>query len=393
MNNIDIVVIGQNYSTSLGLIQAAGEAGFAVGAVHYSAHYPKRLPLEFRSRYVSDFFIADRQDEQGVISLLIKHFSRDTHKVVLLPSDDYSVVLLDRNIEILEDFFYVPTIRHKAGEIIRCMDKNEQSRMAIEAGLSTARCWVLDFDETGNYRVPIELSYPCILKPLRSVGSPKSYIRRCNNQYELLKQLDDISHVKPCTLLVEEFINIDVEYTIPVLAIGENVLIPAFLQKTRIGMGSHKGVTVTGKVVSSLQFPRVVERLQKLIKRSGLQGIFDIELFRSGDMFFFNELNLRYGAAGYALTRSGINMPALWIDYCKGKSLCYDGIFFKDGLTFASDKAAIEIYRAGYMKWKDYREAVSSVDFRFLIDNPDYPIKWGFRWIVIKAFISRLIKH
>ena len=82
MKQIDIVIIGQNYCTSLGLIQAAGEAGYGVGVVHISAHPVKRRPLETKSKYVVDYMIvSNRTDEQQVLSLLISRFSSTIRNV------------------------------------------------------------------------------------------------------------------------------------------------------------------------------------------------------------------------------------------------------------------------------------------------------------------------
>ena len=391
MKHVDLVIIGQNYSTSLGLIQAAGEAGFTVGVIHYSAHRTSHLPLEFKSKYVIKHFIANRQNERALLDILIEWFACDSKKSVLLPSDDYCSALIDRNSSVLKEFFHVPTINSMSDETAHSMDKSFQLRKAIEAGLSTAHCWSVELDGKRPIDLPDGLSFPCITKPLKSIGSSKSFIRCCENKDDLRKALEEINRSRPCPILIEELINIDAEYTIPVLAMGKEILIPAFLRKTRVGSETHKGVTITGSVISSSRFIDIVAGLKRLIRNMGLQGIFDIELLRSGDAFYFNEINLRYGAAGYALTRAGINMPALWIEYCLGRQPKVGNLSFKEGLSFVSDKAALDDFRAGYLSWNDYRRIVSSADFRFLIDNPDTSVVRGFRMIEIKAFLSRLL--
>lgn len=393
MKQIDIVVIGQNYSTSLGLIQAAGEAGYGVGVVHSTVHPVKHQPLETKSKYVRDYIIIEnRAEENRLLSLIIDRFSSNGQKVVLLPSDDYSAALLDRNLSELEKYFYLPNSSNTAGEIIRCMDKGRQAKMAIEAGLPKAKCWEIVLDGGSEVAIPDGIVYPCITKPLRSISTPKTYIRRCNNGSELRELLTLINLERPCPVLIEEFINVDTEYTVPILSMGGSVVIPAVLEKFSTGSGGHKGVTIAGKVVSSLHFTDVVNKLKILIKKAELQGIFDIELFKSGDNFFFNELNLRYGAAGYALTRAGVNIPALWIEYCNNKQLLSEDFHLSDGLSFVSDKAAIESLDSGYLRLRDYRRLVSSVDFRFLVDNSDTPVNQGFRRIERRTIFYRMIK-
>ncbi len=393
MKQIDIVVIGQNYSTSLGLIQAAGEAGYGVGVVHSTVHPVKHQPLEIQSKYVRDYIIIEnRTDEKRLLSLIIDRFSSNGQKVVLLPSDDYSAALLDRNLSELEKYFYLPNSKHTAGEVIRCMDKGRQAKMAIEAGLPKAKCWEIHLDKETVPTIPDDMVYPCITKPLKSIGSHKTYIKRCNNRNELEKTLKEIVRERSCSILVEEYINIENEYTVPILAAGDKIYIPVFLKKIRTGTGVHKGVTIAGRVVPSGQFPQIVDSLKQMVRNAGLQGIFDIELLQNGDTVFFNELNLRNGAAGYALTRAGINLPAMWIDYCLNSQLFKGVLSFKEGLSFLNDKAAIENYGAGYMSWKDYRKAVHSVDFRFLYDSGDKAIKRGIIIIEIKTLFSKILR-
>lgn len=393
MKQIDIVVIGQNYSTSLGLIQAAGEAGFGVGVVHSTVHPVKHQPLETKSKYVRDYIIIEnRTDEKRLLSLIIDRFSSNGKKVVLLPSDDYSAALLDRNLSELEKYFYLPSSKHTSGEIIRCMDKGRQAKMAMDVGLPTAKCWEFHLDKETVPTIPDDIVYPCITKPLKSIGSHKTYIKRCDNRDELEKTLKEIIRESSCSILVEEYIDIENEYTVPILAAGDSISIPVFLKKIRTGTGVHKGVTIAGRVVSSGQFPQTVDSLKQMVRNAGLQGIFDIELLQNGDTVFFNELNLRNGAAGYALTRAGINFPAMWINYCTNNQLIEDAVSFKEGLSFLNDKAAVENYGAGYMTWKDYRETVRSVDFRFLYDSGDVAIKMGIINIEIRALLSRILK-
>ena len=389
MEQVDVVVIGQNYSTSLGLIQAAGEAGFRVGVVHYSSSIPKHTPLEFISKYVCVRLFAERNKENELLKALIENFSKGTHKPVLIPSHDTSVIFIDSYLHILERYFYVPHIFHQSGEMTRYMDKSLQSKLAVESGLRKAPYWIIELDGSPGFAIPKDIVFPCITKPLCSVGSLKSYIRRCSNAEELKKVLSEINNNRPSPILVEQFITIDNEYTIPGVAIGDAIHIPSFIQKGKVGSGNHKGVTIAGKVIKSNRFESVVACLKLLIRTIGLQGIFDIELIESNGVFFFNELNLRYGAAGYALTRAGVNIPAIWINYCLFNKAPEPNYSFKEGLSFVSDKAAIENLLSGYMSIREYKSLISSSDFRFLIDNKDQAIRKKMLFFELKVLLSK----
>lgn len=391
MKDVDVIVMGQNYSTTLGLIQAAGEAGFVCGVAKNTANLSQRLTPEQKSNYVSKYIVFDRRDDKKILDALIDNFSQSDKKIVLLPADDFCSLFIDRHLTFLEKYFYIPNSRHQEGEVKKLMDKQVQSEMATQAGLETAKNWSVQYRGDESLALPSGIIYPCITKPQISVGTPKTHIRKCNNETELRATLYDIFKERPCDVLIEEFINISYEYTVPILAYEDEVLIPAFIRKSYVGSGDHRGVTISGKVVNSNNYAQIVDSLKRLIKNAGLNGLFDIELFESSGRFYFNELNLRNGAAGYALTRAGINLPALWIKYCMGNPMDYKNESLKDGLTFVSDKAVLDSYSAGYIDLKTYRNIIKNADFRFIVDNPDMGAKKAFRKIEIKTIISSLV--
>lgn len=390
--DIDLVVMGQNYSTSLGLIQAAGEAGFRCGVVRSVVNPTSKLTPELKSKYVKKFLIVDRRNEKEVLSILVNTFSNKDSKTVLCPADDYCVSFIDRNLAVLEEYFFVPNIHHSEGEMIRNMDKQLQSELALSSGLLSAQNWSVDLNSSKKIIIPEEIVFPCITKPQISIGSPKTFIRRCDTYDDLIVVLQEINKTKPCSVLVEEYINIDNEFTVPGVVIDDNIVIPALIKKTLVGSGAHRGVTISGVVLDASRFSSVVNAMKRLVKSIGLEGIFDIELFESRGMFYFNEMNLRYGAAGYAVTRAGVNLPAMWINHCLGRDVQLGNFKLQDGLTFVSDKAVLDYYSAGYMGWKEYKKLVSSVDFRFLVDNVDTKVKRAFKITEQKNRISTTIQ-
>ena len=267
MKHVEVVVIGQNYSTSLGLIQAAGEAGYSVGVVHNSVFVPKNPSPEMLSKYVVKAIAISREDPT-LLSKLIECFSLDSEKVVLLPADDYSVAFIDNNVSVLEEHFYVPSIAHEEGRMSLCMDKEFQSRLSESIGIPTARYWSIELDGTLDFSIPDDIIYPCITKPQLSIGASKSHIQICYNRGELRETLSEINGQNPCSILIEEYIQVDKEYTVPCIALMEEVFIPAFLRKEKIGAGTHRGVTISGTVVDSSHFSSVTEKIKEFIRRT-----------------------------------------------------------------------------------------------------------------------------
>lgn len=390
MNIIDVVVIGQNYSTSLGLIQATGEAGFSCGLVKSVVNVPKALTPDLASNYVVRYVICHRHRDQECMKALIEEFSSKEKRLVLLPSDDYSVALIDRNREQLAKHFYLPQIAGGAGSLVHNMDKFHQGKIALSVGLQTANNWTI---KAGSTTLPDDIIFPCITKPQVSIGSPKSYIKKCVSAEELRTVLEEIGSNKPCDVLIEEFVEVRQEFTVPGVSINGEVIIPAFIKKTLIGKGIHRGVTISGKVLSTSHFPkRIIDTLKSFVVEMAYEGIFDIELFLTDNGFYFNEMNLRYGAAGYSLTRAGINLPALYVRSCANQQSVLPNSLQRDGLTFVSDKAALDYLISRHIGYRTYRKLVGEADFRFLVDNKDKGARNAFKKIERKVVISNIIK-
>lgn len=387
---IDVVIIGQNYSTSLGLIQAAGEAGFSCGLVKSVVNVPKTLTPDLASDYVVRYEICHRHRDHECIKVLLDEFSYKDKKLVLLPSDDYSVALIDRNREQLIKNFYLPQIAGGEGSLVHNMDKFLQGEIARKVGLQTANSWTI---KAGSTTLPEDIVYPCITKPQVSIGSPKSYIKKCTSSKDLKNVLEDIGNNKPCDVLIEEFVEVLQEFTVPGVSINGEVIIPAFIKKSIIGKDIHRGVTISGEVVSISHFPEsIIDTLKRFVIEMAYEGIFDIELFLTDNGFYFNEMNLRYGAAGYSLTRAGINLPALYVISCANQQIVLPTSLQRDGLTFVSDKAALDYLVSRQIGYRTYRKLVGESGFRFLVDNKDKGAREAFKKIERKVVISNIIK-
>lgn len=391
MNKIDLIVVGQNYSTTLGLIQSAGEAGYLCGVVKTVVGYRTEKTPELASKYVVKHITVDRKKDEKLLSVLLEEFADNEVKRVLLPADDYAASFLDNHLSKLQKYFHLPSSCGVEGKLTLCMDKQRQAKMAEDVSLRTAKKWIVKYTREDINSILNGITYPCITKPQKSIGSPKTHIRKCSDRLELVSTLHEIFNTRPCDVLIEEYVNVKNEYTVPVLSIDDEVLIPVFIRKRMIGTGAHRGVTISGVIVNSDHYPDVVSKLQLFIKNSGLKGVFDIELFEDNNGFYFNELNLRGGAAGYALTRAGINIIDFWIKFCYGIPFDITRTNLNEGLTFMSDKAALDYLSAGYMSISEYRKLIKSSDFRFLVNNQDNGAKRAFARIELRTIMSRII--
>jgi predicted ATP-grasp superfamily ATP-dependent carboligase len=389
-NKIQAVVLGRNYTSLLGMIRAAGQAGCEVTVIRTVRRFPSTSRLkkfvtggaiDSNSKYVKKHMYAIEPDRKGLIDKIIKEFETTTEKVILLPTDDFTASTIDLFQDLLNEKFLFPNIDHRAGAVVDIMDKGTQKKLAVEAGLNVAKGWVANKSEAG-YEVPENIEYPCFTKPEISFMGNKTYMKRCDSETELVSLLNEIagkSGNKDCPILIEQYIEIEREFGVLGFSDGENITIPAFVHKMEMGHGSHRGVTLLGKVISSDEFPELKIQLEQFIKKIKFVGLFDIDLYQNGDRIYFNELNLRFGAFGYAITLSGINLPELCIQTLYGMKSKKPLARLEKSTVCLNDKVNLEDYQAGYISWKEYKRTYQQADYRFIKSEEDPETYRAFR--------------
>ena len=100
---------------------------------------------------------------------------------------------------------------------------------------------------------------------------------------------------------------------------------------------------MTGRILPCSDFQPLVDDLIKFVNSLGYEGLYDVDLIESvnGKMYFV-EINMRFGASGYAVTKCGVNLPGMYADYMlTGKPLDM-GCKVTPGKTFVSEKVLIE---------------------------------------------------
>ena len=387
----DAVIIGKNYSTSLGVIRALGQAGYYSQVLRPVSSKPRMLSPELRSRYVIGYGYARNNDETDILSVLTQKMASCDNKKVLIPTDDFCASLIDRNAGILKESFYIPEMGDASGVLTANMDKAVQKVMAEKSGILVASGKTVIIDDKRQFDIPENIDYPCYTKPQISIGSPKSYIKKCSDSNELNTLLHSIAMHGKNVILIEEYLKIDKEYVVPGVACHGKVIIPAFIEKTKVGRGKHNGVTSMGRIIPSEKMKDICDRLIQMMADTKYTGLFDIELIESKGNIYFNELNIRNGAAGYAITGAGVNLPQILLEYQKNQKIPVDNYSVKSGMTFVSEKVELAEYEQGFQTWKQYKDSIASANLTFIFNPQDIQPYRAFKRIVFKTKIHRLI--
>lgn len=359
-----VVIIGDYENNRLAMIRPLGELGYDISVIAMGKNTPKEL--DSYSRYISNYYLYG-DNELELVDFIMSFCKDDCQKVILIPISDSSIVLLDKNYNKLKDYFLLPNIHEEQGAIIEWMNKDVQKVHAVKCGLNVVDSKTIEICK-GSYILPVGIKYPCFTKTQSYIKGTKKFLRKCNNEADLLKVLDAIcEQYDNVALMIEDFKKIEREFSVGGFSDGNNVVIAGVIEKQTIS----NGVTMTGRIVPISGYEELVENFKKFIRNIGFWGIFDIDFFRSGNEYYFCELNLRYGGTCYAYIKKGVNYPEMLVRSLRG----YTTIDMCKNITtessFVNEKVCLKSWYAGKMTTKEYLHVMDSSDLYLYRDASD----------------------
>lgn len=352
------IVIGRNYTTRLTLTRAVGLEGFDVVLIQTDKIKSRVQRIDSQSKYVIKRHLCPEPDKKLLINTILLYKNHE-RKPILIPADDYAAAVIDEFFNDLRLYFLMPHVNNKQGEVMRIMDKEYQKSVAKSIGMPVAKGWICRFNGE-KYIIPEEVSFPCYAKPQESYSAPLKHLqKRCSTRKELEALLERAAKKYKLSYLVEEFIDITKEYGVQGISIEGRAIIPSVVFKD----SSRSGLTATGYIHPISDIPGLEKQLSDFMRETQFTGIFDIDLFESKGKFYFNELNTRLGANGFALTYGVYNVPGLFVKYILGnKDVSYNGPTDFKPLSFASEKVIRDLYYDGALSFKDYKRTLKNAD-------------------------------
>ena len=373
-----VVIAGRNYCSNLCMARSIGKAGYEVEVLRIFQTRPKWFNLmsymrpDAYSQYIKAYHVlVTRRKARAIVRKLIQ-IADPYRKMLLIPADDLVANVADEYMEKLSKYYVMPNINNTPGEIARMMGKDTQKQLAAAFGLPVINsCSIQAYK--GNFEIPATVNYPCFIKPNISKDSSKSKMRRIDSEEELRATLTEYSQSKAVDMLVEDFIDIGREYSILGLSTRDGVVSPGFFGVLEGGHGPHRGVAMSGELLPTEIQQDLIDQISAFIGTLGYNGLFDVDLIEdvNGKMYFV-ELNLRYGASGYAVTESGANLPGMFADYMLlGKPIDLDVAVKEFRKPFISEKIMVEEYVNGYITAEERKKHFEKVDIHFVYDDVD----------------------
>ena len=374
-----VLVCGRNGSSNLCMARSFGMKGYPVEVLRIFQKKPKALNLmqyqlpEAHSKYVSAYHSLVCNGENRIIAEKLLQLAKKGEKILLIPTCDMTASAADEYMEQLREFFWMPNAADTAGEINRLMRKDVQTALARKAGLPVINSCVIK-TRNGEFSIPDSVRYPCFIKPNVSRNSVKSTICRCDDPQQLQNKLMQFSRSGDIEMLVEDFVTIRQEYGLLGLSTPEGTLCPGFFEKEQIGNEDRKGVTMVGHMIPRNCRQNLIDGIAQFVHDLGFVGLFDVDIIETTDgKWYFVELNLRYGASGFAVTQSGVNLPAMYADYrINGVPVDLNCAAENTGERFVSEKVMMDEYARGFLSLRQIRQLMDRTQIHF-IENPDDP--------------------
>ena len=300
-----VIVLGADHHNALGIIRSLGEMGIMPYYILISDKWIN--PTTF-SKYIKKTYKCSCDDNKAILDLLENEF-KDLYYPIIIPTGDPAAKFLDENYDSLSKRYIIQNINNKQGEIIQLMDKQKQMSLCEKYNLKHAKTWKVDLN---NIDKAINFCNKVIIKPCISADGSKCDIVISDGN-DVYKHLLEFKEKGYGSVLIQEFMNIDKEYSMLGIAYNNDVIISGICQKDYV-YPKKRGNTAYGKLIPTQEFKYNIDEFKRILKDVNYTGLFEIETYDVNGELYFNEINFRNSAITYALTGNGVNYVGVYVN-------------------------------------------------------------------------------
>ena len=372
-----VIVIGQGYTSRLCVIRSVAQIGCEVYVIVMTGYnrdgktLNTQKPIDCYSKYIQKIFYCPSNDEESLLGILLSQCSNDENqKPIIISVGDFVTTVIDKNLNQLKDDFLFSHIHYQQGSIVEWMNKEKQKSLAKKIGLNITNSISIEIKD-GCYSIPADISYPCFTKTRAYLPGCKHTLKRCNTESELKDFVRDLGTKFNLTLLIEDYKEIEKEYAVVGFSDGMNVIIPGIIQIEELAHGNHFGVACRGVIIPIDGFEEIISKFKEFVLNVGYVGLFDIDFYRSDGKFYFGELNLRIGGSGYAITKMGVNLPAMFVKSLLNIPIDDMPQTIKKSATFVNERMWIDDWFGKFISTKECYKYLVKSDISFVRDSED----------------------
>lgn len=379
-----IFVFGGDHHNTIGVIRCIAEVNSKI-EIFAIVKAKRENSITVKCRYTTKVYTVATQQEG--LDILLKKRS-DDEKHILICCSDGSAEIIDRHLNELLPYYYLQNAKEKAGRIIHYMNKGNISDLAERCGFTIPVSHVMNVED----EIPIDLSYPCLTKPLVPIGGHKSDIITCQDKAALEKALSTIRKDGCTDLQIQQYIDKEYELSIVGCSLngGENLVLPGIIRKIR-EYPIKRGSSSFAVMLPWSYYKFNLEPVHKIMLELGYTGLFSIEFLRSKGNDYFLEVNLRNDGNGAVSTAGGINLPDILIKSFLGKDYNLENRNIECPIYFMRDEfdyVHVLEHRLSLLEWiKDFQR----INFFLLYDKKDKGPFNKRRMSIVKNVVKHII--
>ena len=298
MKNIRVYILGHDHYNTYGIIRSLGEKGIKSNVVIIGTSMKDSFVL--RSKYIYKKGAFPTKEES--ISFLISEASVCETNILICCSDDAEELVMTYS-DLLKKLFILP-VCDSIDDQKSYMSKSFITKLAEEIGFSVPMTWKVE-----NRKIPDSVMFPCITKPEISTLGRKSDIVKCLNRVELENIVYDKNRCSNFT--IQQYISFEKEISILGVVLNDGtVVFSGCIDKIRtcmIGTSSF-ACMVDNSIIGDYK-----KKLEKLLSLTAYKGLFSAEFLLKDKVLYFLEINFRNDGNTYVSTKSGINLPYLYV--------------------------------------------------------------------------------
>lgn len=291
-----IIILGDSYNNTLGLIRSVGEAGVKPVLILSGND---RLFVS-KSRYVRKTFFINEINESLKI---LEDLSDEFKGAYIISSNDKAAKFVDDNEDCLSSIYKTPM---RGGKIGKLFEKSTQCKLAEECGITVPKSIIFHKEDSFN-----NFDYPIFLKPNDSNRGSKSDIHICHSEEELQNILAKESNCSE--FILQQYIEKDNELNLIGVSISGEVYIPGGIKKIRHYPNLQSPCSY-GLYLPIKQLGIDIEPILHFVKKTCYSGPFSIEMLHVDNKNYFMEMNFRHDGLAYTATAAGTNLLGLLID-------------------------------------------------------------------------------
>lgn len=370
-----VVVLSRTPIAGLNTIKSLGMAGYTVDLIA-STHKTGKSSIAASSEFVRNSVeIVSRKSQDGIDELLLEEilkYEQEDEKVVLFPTDDYTMFVVESCKADLEENFIFPGTTG-ADSVIACMGRDYQRALAEKHQFKMVKEWNIRLDDID---IPEDLQYPCICKPYDLINGTKSDLMVFEDEETLKSNLHRMRRKdSERSVVIQEYLAEREEYIVSGACFDQDIFIPACLKVD--AYATYKPtVALSGQICPSTELAEMQPKLEAFLKDLHLTGLFEAEFIVSNGTVYFNEVNLHGSAYNFAYQKAGVNLPEILVQHLCREA--HDAEAVKEafyGKRFVLDHVARIDYKKEFMTEEDYNALVNSGAFMAVRDDEDAGVK------------------